>query len=193
MNKIFLREQILEIRKNLNDQNVESYSNIIINTLLKSELYKKASNIMSYVSFNNEVNTHRFIVKAIEDGKKISVPYIDNKNKIMLPCLIDDIDELVPGYFGILSPDPNKLKIIDAKSIDLVIVPGACFDINGYRIGYGGGYYDKFLPLLRKDASSIGLAFSFQVIDKVPYEKYDIPVDFIVTEKDFIECEVKNA
>jgi 5-formyltetrahydrofolate cyclo-ligase len=193
LNKIFLREQILEIRKNLNDQNVESYSNIIINTLLKSELYKKASNIMSYVSFNNEVNTHRFIVKAIEDGKKISVPYIDNKNKIMLPCLIDDIDELVPGYFGILSPDPNKLKIIDAKSIDLVIVPGACFDINGYRIGYGGGYYDKFLPLLRKDASSIGLAFSFQVIDKVPYEKYDIPVDFIVTEKDFIECEVKNA
>lgn len=193
MNKIFLREQILEIRKNLNDQNVESYSNIIINTLLKSELYKKASNIMSYVSFNNEVNTHRFIVKAIEDGKKISVPYIDNKNKIMLPCLIDDIDELVPGYFGILSPDPNKLKIIDAKSIDLVIVPGACFDINGYRIGYGGGYYDKFLPLLRKDASSIGLAFSFQVIDKVPYEKYDIPVDFIVTEKNFIECEVKNA
>lgn len=193
MNKIFLREQILEIRKNLNDQNVESYSNIIINTLLKSELYKKASNIMSYVSFNNEVNTHRFIVKAIEDGKKISVPYIDNKNKIMLPCLIDDIDELVPGYFGILSPDPNKLKIIDAKSIDLVIVPGACFDINGYRIGYGGGYYDKFLPLLRKDASSIGLAFSFQVIDKVPFEKYDIPVDFIITEKDFIECEVKNA
>lgn len=193
MNKIFLREQILEIRKNLNVQNVESYSNIIINTLIKSELYKKATNVMSYVSFNNEVNTHRFIVKAIEDGKKISVPYIDNKNKIMLPCLIDDIDELVPGYFGILSPDPNKLKIIDAKSIDLVIVPGACFDINGYRIGYGGGYYDKFLPLLRKDASSIGLAFSFQVIDKVPYEKYDIPVDFIVTEKDFIECEVKNA
>ena len=193
MSKIFLREQILEIRKNLNVQKVESFSDIIINTLISSELYKKASNIMSYVSFNNEVNTHGFIAKAIEDGKKISVPYINNKNKVMLPCLINDINELVPGYFGILSPDPNRLKLIDEKSIDLVIVPGAVFDKNGYRIGYGGGYYDKFLPLLRKDTSTIGLAFSFQVIDKVPFEKYDIPVDFIITEKDFIECEVKNA
>ncbi len=193
MNKIFLREQILEIRKNLNVQKVECFSDIIINSLISSELYKKASNIMSYVSFNNEVNTHKFIAKAIEDGKKISVPYINNKNKVMLPCLIHDINELVPGYFGILSPDPNRLKLIDEKSIDLVIVPGAVFDKNGYRIGYGGGYYDKFLPLLRKDTSTIGLAFSFQVIDKVPFEKYDIPVDFIITEKDFIECEVKNA
>ncbi|HOK62365.1 MAG TPA: 5-formyltetrahydrofolate cyclo-ligase [Soehngenia sp.] len=193
MNKKNLREQILAIRKSLSVDKVESYSDIIMNNLITSELYKKATNIMSYVSFNNEVNTHKFIKKAIEDGKKISVPYIDSKNKIMMPCLIDDISELVSGYFGILSPDPNKLKIIDEKSIDLVIVPGAVFDISGYRIGYGGGYYDKFLPLLRKDALSVGLAFSFQVIDKVPFEKYDIPVDFIITEKDFIECEVRNA
>lgn len=193
MNKKNLREQILAIRKSLSVDKVESYSDIIMNNLITSELYKKATNIMSYVSFNNEVNTHKFIKKAIEDGKKISVPYIDSKNKIMMPCLIDDISELVPGYFGILSPDPNNLKIIDEKSIDLVIVPGAVFDISGYRIGYGGGYYDKFLPLLRKDALSVGLAFSFQVIDKVPFEKYDIPVDFIITEKDFIECEVRNA
>ncbi len=193
MNKKILREQILEIRKSLSIEQVESYSDMIMNSLIESSYYKNAINIMCYVSFDNEVNTHNFINKAIKDGKKISVPYIDSKNKIMLPCYIDNFNQLVPGYFGILSPDPNNIKLADEKSIDLVIVPGAMFDKNGYRIGYGGGYYDKFLPLLSEDAVTIGLAFSFQVIDKVPTEKYDIPVDFIITEKDFIECEVKNA
>jgi len=192
LNKKLIREKILRIRNSLTNEEIKNYSDKIIDALIDSEFFKQSNNIMCYVSFNSEVYTHQFISKAIENGKNISVPYVDPINKIMLPCNINSIDELVIGHYGILSPDQKNLKSIDPKSIDLVIVPGAAFDREGYRVGYGGGYYDKFLPTLKKDAKKVGLAFSFQLIDKVPHEKYDIPVDFIITENSIIDCEVKN-
>ena len=100
--------------------------------------------------------------------------------------MIIDFDSLIPsGRFGIL--EPIELAKITYKSIDMVLVPGVIFDKNGYRLGYGLGYYDRFLNKLPK-AVKVGLCFDFQVMDKVPREEHDIPVDYIVTDKEIIEC-----
>ena len=100
--------------------------------------------------------------------------------------MVIDFESLVPfGKFGI--PEPMELMKVSYKSIDAVIVPGVAFDKNGYRIGFGFGHYDKFLKKT-PHAVKIGLAFEFQIVDSVPKEEHDVPVDFIITEKRVIDC-----
>jgi len=107
----------------------------------------------------------------------------------MKPSIIKNFDELEPGYYNILTPKQEFIRYIDPSEIDLVIVPGAVFDREGYRVGYGGGYYDKFLSSkIRKDISKIAIAFDLQIVDKVPREEHDISVDYIITEKEIIKC-----
>ena len=137
---------------------------------------------MFFVSFNSEVHTHDMIKTALK-SKTVVVPKVSH-NEIE-QSLIIDFDNLIAGKFGIL--EPIEIMKIAYKNIDLVLVPGIVFDKEGHRIGYGFGYYDKFLRKVPK-AIKIGLAFDFQVIDKIPKEMHDVPVDVIVTEEGVINC-----
>ena len=178
-----LKESILKKRNSLPKDEIIEKSKQIEKNLLNLEYYNKSKTIMFFVSFNNEVNTHELLKKALKD-KTVVIPKVSHHE--IEPSVIISLDNLVPsGKFEIL--EPIETMKIAYKNIDLILVPGIVFDKEGHRIGYGSGYYDKFLHKVPK-AIKIGLAFDFQVIDKIPREHHDVPVDLIVTEKGVVEC-----
>jgi len=178
-----LKESILEKRNSLSKEEILEKSNKIKNNLFNLDSYKKSKAIMFFVSINSEVNTHDMIKEAL-NNKTIVVPKVAHHE--IEPSVIIDFDNLVPsGKFGIL--EPIETMKIAYKNIDLILVPGIAFDKEGHRIGYGFGYYDKFLKKVPK-AIKIGLCFDFQVVEKIPREMHDMPVDMIVTDKEVIEC-----
>ena len=178
-----IKESILEKRNSLPKESILEKSAKIEKNLFNLDQYKKSKTAMFFVSFNSEANTHEMIKKAL--GKKtVVIPKVVEHE--IEPSVIIDFDNLVSsGKFGIL--EPIDLMKIAYKNIDLVAVPGIAFDKEGHRIGYGFGYYDKFLRKVPK-AVKIGLCFDFQVVDRIPREEHDVPVDLIVTEGRIIEC-----
>jgi 5-formyltetrahydrofolate cyclo-ligase len=191
LDKKALRKELLIKRENLTEEEILKKSNLIANSIYNSKVYRDAKTIMTYISFKNEVYTHNIIKKSIIENKKIVVPITIPETKELKISQVLDFNELEIGYYNILTPKKEFLRYIDPKDIDLVLVPGVAFDKNGYRIGYGGGYYDRFLDKLRKDAIKIGLAFDLQLIDKVPKDNYDKSVDIIITENEIINCSGK--
>ncbi|MBI3035817.1 5-formyltetrahydrofolate cyclo-ligase [Candidatus Woesearchaeota archaeon] len=177
-----LKEPTLEKRNSLSKEEILERSDKIKNNLFNSEQYKKSKTIMFFVSFNSEVHTHDMIKESLRN-KTIIVPKVEH-NEIE-PSVIIDFDNLIPGKFGVL--EPIEAMKIAYKNIDLVLVPGLVFDREGHRIGYGFGYYDRFLAKVPK-AAKIGLAFDFQVVDKIPREMHDVPVEVVVTDQWVIEC-----
>ncbi len=182
-----LRRETLAKRKELAEQSpmlFHEFSAKIIDTLKQTDEYKNAHTIMCFVSFEDEVETHQFIKDALADGKKVYVPHIIQVEKIMVPAEILDFDkDLEPGYYGILSPREDELRLKDKSEIDLVVTPGVLFDENGYRIGYGAGFYDRFFSQIEPAVPKIGIAFSLQQTDEVPTDEFDIPIDQLITEK----------
>jgi len=173
-----LRDIVLEKRDSLGKSEISEMSNTIKERLFLTDEFRKARNILFYASFKSEVGTHLMIKEALK-SKNISIPKLSGKN--IEPSLISDFDNLIEtGTFGIL--ESLELVKVNYKSIDLVIVPGIVFDVEGHRIGSGLGYYDKFLKKIPK-AFKIGLAFDFQVAERIPIEEHDVAVDMIVTEK----------
>ena len=178
-----LKESILEKRNSLSKEEITEKSNKVKNNLFNLSQYKKSRTVMFFVSFNSEINTHEMIKEALKN-KTVVVPKVVHHE--IEPSVIIDFDNLISnGKFGIL--EPIDVMKIAYKNIDLIAVPGIAFDKEGHRIGYGFGHYDKFLAKVPK-AIKIGLCFDFQVVDKVPREMHDVPVDFIVTEKRVVEC-----
>ena len=177
-----LKESILEKRNSLSEEEILVKSSQIKNNLFNLSQYKKSKTIMFFVSFKNEVDTHEMVKEALRN-KTIVVPKVAHHE--IEPSVIIDFDNLITGKFGVL--EPIETMNIANKNIDLILVPGIVFDENGHRIGYGSGFYDKFLAKVPK-AIKIGLAFDFQVVDKIPREMHDVLVDMIVTEKRVVEC-----
>ena len=188
-----LKDAIFGKRKSLSKMEVEEKSTAIREKLFSLNEFKDAKNIMFYVSFNNEVNTIETIKELSknkkENKKNIIVPYVEKNNPILQLSEIKDFSDLEPKTFGILEPKKNKIKNFDIDRLDLVIVPGIAFDKNGHRIGYGYGYYDRLLGKLGDKATKTGLCYEFQLIDKIPEEKHDIPMDIIITEKRIIKVQ----
>lgn len=181
--KTQLKQSIIEQRNSLSKQEIIEKSEKIKDNLFNLQPFKKSKTAMFFVSFNSEVYTHEMIKKALQ-YKTVVVPKVVEHQ--IEPSIIIDFDNLVSsGKFGVM--EPIEVMKIAYKNIDLVLVPAIVFDMNGHRIGYGFGFYDKFLRLVPK-ATKIGLAFDFQVVDKIPHEGHDVPVDLIVTEERVINC-----
>ena len=100
----------------------------------------------------------------------------------------DPVKDMVPGFKGILEPDPSKARLLDPREIDFAVVPGIAFDVSGNRLGFGAGCYDRLLPLLRPDCLKVGAAFEIQIADELPVNEHDFRLDMIVTEKRMIIC-----
>jgi 5-formyltetrahydrofolate cyclo-ligase len=186
--KEFLRNEMLNKRDLLSTDERFEKSTEIASRLVKLPEIIKAESIFTYVSFRSEVDTHRIIDSFLVKGKVVSVPLSDMKKKVINPFIIKSLEnDLVPGVFGILEPDLGKIDPVIADKIDIVIMPGAAFSENGCRIGYGGGFYDRFLQ--QRNITSYALAFDFQLVDEVPFDpEFDVKVDYIVTERRVIEC-----
>ena len=182
-----LREEMLGLRDSLSEAEIARRSVLIGRLLFELPEFRRAGAVMFYVSFRSEVRTQEMIQAALELGKKIIVPAVSSDRQALEPFFVDGLDQLAPGAYGILEPKDRERRAA-LEDIDLIAVPGCAFDPEGYRLGYGGGYYDRFLST-RQTATAVGLAFELQIIPDVPRtQNHDIPVDLIVTEKRVIDC-----
>ena len=185
MDKKEIRRKVISKRDLLN--NKIELDEVIEKKLKDNKIYKNSKNIFIYLGFGSEINTIKYVEDFLNEGKKIIIPYTDMKNKVMYGIEINTLDGLEKNKFGILEPTDIS-EIFNKEDIDLIIMPGVAFDRSGNRIGYGGGYYDKFLCGMSSDIPTIALAYDIQILEEVPSEKHDIKVDMVITERETIKC-----
>ncbi|MFU2417756.1 5-formyltetrahydrofolate cyclo-ligase [Peptacetobacter sp. AB800] len=178
-----LRKAVLSFRNSLDKSSVLSMSDDIFRQFLSIENIQDSSKFMLYVDFRNEVATREIILKLLNLGKEVYLPVTLKEEKKLIPKRIFSLDDLVSGAYGILEPHLDA-PTINPSLLDVVVVPGSVFDRSGYRTGYGGGYYDRFLE--NTDAIRVGVCFDFQLVDDVFPEEHDKRMDFIITEKNFL-------
>ena len=177
------RKKVINLRKDKDKDFIKHNSDIITDKLLNLDCIKNAKNIMLYLDFNNEVSTDSLIKKLLNLGKIVSSPITLKEERKLIPSQITDLKNGIQyGAYNIREPKPECSHAINIKDLDVVIVPAVAYDKNCYRLGYGGGFYDRFLENLRKDAVTIGIAFDLQIFDEVPKEAHDAQLDYIVTE-----------
>lgn len=177
-----LRKWIRDRKKHLTKEQIKKRSEQILGAILQLPEYKKATHIYAYVSYNEEVSTFAFLESVLRSGKTLCVPKV--YGEIMKFHIITSLEDLKPGAYGILEPCND---LIDEKNSGFMLLPGLAFDRAGHRLGYGGGFYDKYLSE-HKDFIKVAAAYDFQVVSKVNYESQDIPVDVVVTEDEVIIC-----
>lgn len=180
MDKKALRDYARSLRESITNEQKKLYDEVIYNKVINSEEYFNSKVIFIFVSFGSEIDTHKIITKALEDNKIVCVPKVISKKEGMKAVAISSFQELERSKYGILEPREicNEIK---PSSIDLVLVPGLLFDTVGGRIGYGAGYYDRFLKQLKRESKKIGIGYKLQLIDKVPMEEHDVFLDYIIT------------
>ena len=177
------RKKVINLRKDKDKDFIKHNSDIITDKLLNLDCIKNAKNIMLYLDFNNEVSTDSLIKKLLNLGKIVSSPITLKEERKLIPSQITDLKNGIQyGAYNSREPKPDWSPAINLKDLDVVIVPAVAYDKNCYRLGYGGGFYDRFLENLRKDAVTIGIAFDLQIFDEVPKEAHDAQLDYIVTE-----------
>jgi len=154
--------------------------------------YVEAVNILLYFPFRSEIDTTIIIRKALRDRKKIILPRVWHKN-LDLYYIENYEHQLKKGSYGIMEPVPELCEPAEVSEMDLVIVPGVCFDKNFNRLGYGGGFYDKLLPLLNNNVKKIALCFEMQMLPEIPISNYDIKVDEIITESNIYGAKTNIA
>ena len=177
-----LRKRVLATRMGLDRGQVEVSGQAILKRVLGLEAYRRAKLVHTYISSKeNEVDTRALIGTCLAHGKRVAVPVVMPGTKTLAHALIDSLDQLVVGPYGLVQPDPAAATWLPAEArIDLVVVPGLAFDRRGQRIGWGGGYYDRFLAQVQ--AIKIGLCYDALVLDCIPGEPHDVPVDMVVAE-----------
>ena len=179
-----LRKEVLEQRFQLSAQERRAKSDEIERTLFSLPEFQAAPVVLFFASFQSEVETHHMVRHALAAGKRVVLPKVKGKELALLEIGSFDRD-VRPGAWGIPEPEAGDLTALG--DIGLVIVPGAVFDEQGNRIGYGGGFYDRLLPAY--PGPTVALAFELQIVPAVPTDPHDVPVKKIVTEKRTISCQ----
>ena len=183
-----LKAEILQKRDALSQIERDTRSTIVALQFLGTEAFKGAKTIFTYASYGSEVSTNYILWKAPLLGKKICVPKVNLKTSEMWPVKISGLKSLKPNSIGIPEPSFWSLRA-EPKEVDIILVPGTVFDMRGHRIGSGKGFYDKYLTAHKNNATAIGLAYDFQVVNELPDESHDVRVDKIITEKRIINCQ----
>lgn len=175
MDKQALRRQIRERKRAMTQQEIVSTSQKLGELFAASELYRQAKTIYGYLPYNQEVRTVPMLQRALDEGKRVAVPkcYDDEMKFIYL----DDLSQVESGYCGI--PEPIADEPVADDPAALVLMPGLAFTEKGDRMGYGGGFYDKFLAA-EPNHPTLALCYSFQMVEHIPTEEFDIPVDCVL-------------
>lgn len=177
--KIKLRQKYRDIRENLKPKYQKIMDEKILKKISLLRKYKNANVVFTYVSKSIEVDTYNIIEMCWKDGKKVAVPACNKETRTMKFYFINSFDDLEKGTFGLLEPNENKCREVRDFSEGLCIVPGFAFDFSAYRLGYGYGYYDRFLQHF--GGTTVGICYSNCITPKLPHGRYDKPVDIIVT------------
>ncbi len=183
-----LREEILARRDALPPRERARLSMAVWLLLSEMEAFAKAGRILFYASFRSEVETYDMMLSCLRMGKQVALPRAEPRSSQLFFYRVENLDELESGAYGILEPSPRPRNLVDASTFDLVVVPGSVFDPRGQRIGYGGGYYDRFLVNEGAGLKRAGLAYGFQVVPRIPDQDHDVSVDWIVTDERLIQC-----
>ena len=172
-------------RENMDNETKALLDKKILNNICKLNEYKPAKTVLIYMSTPIEVDTINIIEQAFKDGKKVAVPRCIKDTREMEFHYISSIDELSSGTFGVLEP-PADFPVVTDFNGCLMIVPGMQFDMNGYRIGYGKGYYDRYMS--KFNGISVGICYSDELKNFMYHGKYDRAVNIIVTDKRIKTC-----
>ena len=175
-----IRKKIFALRKKVSEEKLSEDSRKIFREVCASSVYRQADAVYAYMDYNHEVMTREFIRRAWEDGKQVAVPKVQGREMVFY--VLESFDQLEDGYFGI--PEPCRGKAACQEQA-LMIVPGVAFDTERHRIGYGQGFYDRYLSQ-HSQHPTIAVAFEFQLVDQVPCEATDIRPDCLITEKRII-------
>jgi 5-formyltetrahydrofolate cyclo-ligase len=178
--KAALREKYRNIRTAMTPEEKKGYDDAIAEQVRRLWQYEKNDTLLVYVSTPIEVDTHKIIVQALKDGKKVAVPRCVEGTRNMEFYYIRSLDDLAPGSFGVLEPAPVEETLMTDFSKGLCIVPAFSYDWSGYRLGYGKGYYDRFLSAF--NGNIIGICYSSCVQRSLPHGRFDRPVELLVTE-----------
>jgi len=182
-----LRVEAIGKRDSLTSEDISEKSEKIFSKLKELPEFINAKTVMIYLNFKSEVVTDSIVDFLLSQGKKIVVPIcIKEPRSLLLSHITDPKVDCDIGFYGIRTPRADNVRETDPKEVDFVVVPGVAFSKDKYRLGYGGGYYDRFIKTLRKDAFKCALAFDIQIYDEVPIDRYDEKMDLIITEKEII-------
>lgn len=175
---------MLAVRNNVPSRELDILSSRIAGRLFDLREFADAGTISLYMHIGSEVRTSEILSWCLSHQKRVIVPIIEKANRrLLFSELKAPQRELEPGTFGILEPKPEFLRLVNLKEADVALVPGVAWDVHGYRIGYGGGYYDRSINSLHSHLATIGLAYEFQILRELPRTRYDRPVHKIVTER----------
>ncbi|WNB93538.1 5-formyltetrahydrofolate cyclo-ligase [Bacillus sp. NEB1478] len=180
MTKSEWRKKIKQLLVSIEENERKERSIKISKLLLQTLQWKKSKCIGITISRNFELDTSMIIEMAWKEGKTICVPKCYKENRKMEFRELHSFEDLENVYMDLYEPKVDKTEVIQPERIDLLVVPGLVFDRSGYRIGYGGGYYDRYLANF--NGNTVSLAFIDQISENLPHEKFDIPVEQIISE-----------
>jgi len=187
--KSSLRKIILALRRARSFRDIEKKSGDIRRKLFTFVPFCQAETILFYLAMKDEVQTEKMIEESLQKGKRVAAPLIDWQRKEILPSEIKDLTKDIEiSVLKIPQPKNNLYSPFSPVNIDIVIVPGVVFDRKGNRLGFGGGFYDRFLGKLSDRTKLVALAFELQLVDNVSSQSYDIAVDYLITERGIINC-----
>jgi 5-formyltetrahydrofolate cyclo-ligase len=171
---------MLAHRKSLSPEECYSASLCIQKIFLDTDNFRCARSVLVYSPIHYEVDTALIVRTALNSGKKVALPVVVGHEMIFRE--VRDVAVLEKGAFGILEPSSAE-KVFALDDADVLVVPGVAFDLNGHRVGYGKGYYDKTLHRLEGHGKLVGLCYDFQLVDEIPGEPHDVKMDLIITDK----------
>lgn len=181
---------MLARRNSVQRAQLDYLSSKISQRLFRLRELEAAKTVSTYINIGSEVKTGEILAWCLDQGKRVIIPVTDRANRrLIFSELRAPHRELEPGTFGILEPKPEFLRPVPLEEAQVVLVPGIAWNLQGYRIGYGGGYYDRTINSIRSRVLTIGLAYEFQIILRIPTTRYDRAVHRIVTERRVINTQ----
>ena len=178
MDKTALRRQIREQKRAMTQEQIASASEDLGQQFAACQLYQQAKTIYGYLPYNQEVRTVPMLERALREGKRVAVPKVYGEE--MKFIYLTDLSQVDTGYAGI--PEPVADEPVADDPAALVLMPGLAFDPQGHRIGYGGGFYDKFLAA-EPNHPTVALCYGFQMLEALETQDHDIPVDLVLWSK----------
>lgn len=175
LDKKALRKQIGALKRAMSPEQIEAYSTSLTELFCATNEYKSAAVLYVYLPYNQEVRTWEIVKRAWADGKRVAVPKVYSDEMRFL--WLEDFDHIAPGGWDI--PEPTYDEPVADDDDALVLMPGLAFDAEGHRVGYGGGFYDKYLQA-HPGHRLVALCYPFQMFDHLDVEEHDIPVDLVI-------------
>jgi 5-formyltetrahydrofolate cyclo-ligase len=185
--KQYIRRSIRAVRRRLSEAERLAHSRRVWERVATLPCYQHARVVLGYVAFDHEVLTDGLMQQTMASGKQLVLPMVLGDRQDMALYVIEDLGcDVAPGYRGILEPQPQRTRAVAPETLELALIPGVAFDLRGGRLGFGTGFYDRLLSRLPQGIPTVGLAFDFQVIPRLPFQPHDILLEAIVTEQRII-------